>query len=424
MSLSCACPALPLSRGAIFGWIGLAVVLACDAQLMEMQDGDNRPTSAVQEIDQLRALGYVDTSHSRADPRKMGAAVLDRSRVSPGYSLYTEPSVCSSALIDLDGELVHTWRMTPCGGWMHADLLPNGDLLIPALRPVDTVDAKTEKTKHYLLRMSWNGNVVWESDLPVHHDAESISGDKILAITQNPRRVHSSGEVLEITDNAIAPLSSGGRLLDSISLWDTFRENPIGFKLKPVKPRKQQDRINLFHANSVESIRPGPTTRHPLHSPNNVLVSMRNQDAVVIIDLARRELVWSWGSDTLEGPHDARVLANGNILVFDNGIRRGWSRVLEVDPLSGSIAWHYGDPEEDRFFTRARGSSQRLPNGNTLISISNTGEAREVTPEGEIVWRFWNPRLDEEGKRHVIIRMIRYTPEMIEPLLAGSHGPG
>lgn len=170
----------------------------------------------------------------------------------------------------------------------------------------------------------------------------------------------------------------------------------------------------------VDTTRPNHQT--PAHSPNNVLVSMRNQDAVVIIDLARRELVWAWGSDTPEGPHDSRVPANGNILVFDNRIRRGWSRVLEVDPLSGSIAWHYGDPEEDRFFTRARGSSQRLPNGNTLISISNMGEAREVTPEGEIVWRFWNPRLDEEEKRHVTIRMIRYAPEMIEPLLAGSQG--
>ena len=31
-------------------------------------------------------------------------------------------------------------------------------------------------------------------------------------------------------------------------------------------------------------------------------------NAVVVIDLARRELVWSWGQDELSGPHDATVI--------------------------------------------------------------------------------------------------------------------
>ena len=87
---------------------------------------------------------------------------------------------------------------------------------------------------------------------------------------------------------------------------------------------------------------------------------------------------------------------------------------------SGEIAWEYGDGDEHRFYTQARGSSQRLPNGNTLIAVSNRGEAREVTPEGDVVWQFYSGRRDEESRREVIIRMHHYPPERIAPLIARS----
>ena len=61
---------------------------------------------------------------------------------------------------------------------------------------------------------------------------------------------------------------------------------------------------------------------------------------------------------------------------------------------------------------------------NTLLAVSNRGGAREVTPDGEIVWRFFNRRLTDDKRRQVIIRMIRYAPETIEPLLAHSGGDG
>lgn len=120
----------------------------------------------------------------------------------------------------------------------------------------------------------------------------------------------------------------------------------------------------------------------------------------------------------VSGPHDARMLDSGNILVFDNGLSRKRSRVLELDPVMREVVWeHTGD---DPFFTIFRGSCQRLPNGNTLIANSDHGEAFEVTPDGRQVWRFLNPQLTAEGKRRLIVRMIRYPPEWIDPLLEGS----
>jgi hypothetical protein len=33
------------------------------------------------------------------------------------------------------------------------------------------------------------------------------------------------------------------------------------------------------------------------------------------------------------------MLPNGHIMVYDNGTRRGYSRVIELDPLSAEIVW-------------------------------------------------------------------------------------
>ncbi|MCZ6463560.1 MAG: thioredoxin, partial [Proteobacteria bacterium] len=67
--------------------------------------------------------------------------------------------------------------------------------------------------------------------------------------------------------------------------------------------------------------------------------------------------------------------------------------------------------------------SQRLPNGNHLVAMSGDGEAFEVAPDGEVVWRFWNPDIHENGHREVIVRMVWVPAETVEPLLAGPGQP-
>ncbi|MCZ6784416.1 MAG: hypothetical protein O7G30_14030, partial [Proteobacteria bacterium] len=88
----------------------------------------------------------------------------------------------------------------------------------------------------------------------------------------------------------------------------------------------------------------------------------------------------------------------------------------------GEVVWSY-DGGDEPFFTKQRGSSQRLPNGNHLVAVSNEGEAFEVAPDGEVVWRFWNPTIRERGHREVIVRMVWYPAAMVEPLLYGPSQP-
>ena len=52
-------------------------------------------------------------------------------------------------------------------------------------------------------------------------------------------------------------------------------------------------------------------------------------------------------------------------------------------------SWSYDF--KGKFDDGRQSSAQRLPNGNTLIAFSNQGVFIEITPEGEIVWKYKSP---------------------------------
>ena len=52
------------------------------------------------------------------------------------------------------------------------------------------------------------------------------------------------------------------------------------------------------------------------------------------------------------------------------------------------------------------------------LRMSNSGIAFEITRGGEVVWEWKNPKRDEKGRRATIIRMDRYVPSFVEPILS------
>jgi hypothetical protein len=135
------------------------------------------------------------------------------------------------------------------------------------------------------------------------------------------------------------------------------------------------------------------------------------------MDRATMRIVWAWGEGELEWPHYPVMLASGNILVYDNGVFREYSRIIEVNPLTEEIEWEYRADPPESFYSETRGAAQRLPNGNTLICDSTDGRVFEVTPDGTTVWEWLNPAT-EDGHRVQVVRMYRLAPEEVEPLLA------
>ena len=121
----------------------------------------------------------------------------------------------------------------------------------------------------------------------------------------------------------------------------------------------------------------------------NFIVSFRARDQVISLSPDFRTMEWQLGgpdsdyefpnpADRFYGQHTASQLANGNVLVFDNGWTRPaaeggeYSRALELrlDAAAGTAvkAWEYR-PDPD-IYSRGRGSAYRLRNGNTLVRFS------------------------------------------------------
>ena len=155
-------------------------------------------------------------------------------------------------------------------------------------------------------------------------------------------------------------------------------------------------RGDVFHTNTLQVL----DGSHPAtaFAAGNVLISIWELNAVAVLDIEKREVVWCLGGQWVK-QHQPELLPTGNLLVFDNRGWRGKSRVVEMDLLGQEIVWSYAGTAAVPLESDLLGSCQRLENGNTLITESTNGHAIEVTADGRVVWEFWNPhRAGENGE--------------------------
>lgn len=171
---------------------------------------------------------------------------------------------------------------------------------------------------------------------------------------------------------------------------------------------------------------------HPAFQQGRFLLSFRVTNALAVMDPVLGKIVW-YEKGPWKSQHQPSLLANGNILLFNNygsqkqGVQkqglpkerargaaksdggaseRGPSEILEYDPVAQEVVWRYaGTPGEKKFYSGAAGSVARLPNGNLLASLSFQGRAVEITRAGRIVWEYRAP-FEIEGK-------VPNTPEYV-----------
>ncbi len=384
------------------------------------------PESAAQEnVDRLRSLPYAGFA-AQPGGSEDGVVTYDEKRSAPGYNLYSIHEKCRAELVDARGRLVRAWEMPSSSSWSNAELLPGGDLVVVGWDANERSEGIGDD-KRYLARFDWNGRLLWKRMMPAHHDVELTPKGELLTLTFRRRVIPEVDPAIPVRDDQLTVLDQSGRELRSLSFYDMFRRAPAIFPLAPVAPNTAGGApwIDMFHGNAIETMNvPALAKKNPLYALSNILVCFRHQDRVAILDGRRGEVLWSWGLGVISGPHDAHMLDDGHVLLFDNGISRGWSRAVEMDPLTGAIVWEYKAPRPQDFFSVSRGSVQRLPNGNTLITDSDHGATFEVTPGGETVWRFLCRERNAKGQRATIVRMKRYPVEFVEPLMKAGSGHG
>ncbi len=372
------------------------------------QPGPDQPDPDQAGVDALRGLPYTGFSRKSQGDRE-GVVLRDADDSQPGLSLYTTFARSRADLIDEAGLVVNSWGFKPSASWGNAELMQNGDLVVTGIQNVAKGNGR------YLMRLDWDGNVLWRKALNAHHDAEEQPDGGLLTLTYEKQDLPRFSSNVPTRVDFLQWFDADGTAGARISLLDVLEREAEGYKFRRVGEkrglRSEGKWVDLFHANTARTLRrPELAERHALYRPGNVLATIRHQDVVAVVDPRDASLVWSWGHGQLSGPHHAQLLESGNLLIFDNGLhpKRQWSRVLELDPVSKTIVWEYKAPVKRDFFTLGRGSCQRLANGNTLIAESDNGRAFEVTPEGRIVWEFINPRRDPKGRPASIVRMRRF----------------
>ena len=167
------------------------------------------------------------------------------------------------------------------------------------------------------------------------------------------------------------------------------------------------DRNGIVHFSyGTNTIGDGADSLHPnsivADQDGNVMVSLRNVDSVILIDRSGDNILWRLGGewsdftfvdDDFGGfsqQHDASLLPNGDVMLFDNGNEHNppVSRVvryrLDHEEKTATLVWEVR--HEPDLFCEGGASAQYLDNGNTLIGWSLGGVVTMVDPDGQVLW--------------------------------------
>jgi hypothetical protein len=133
------------------------------------------------------------------------------------------------------------------------------------------------------------------------------------------------------------------------------------------------------------------------------------------------QLVWQFGGSNPRGQaftgsmswqvnHGHQLMPDGKFVFFNNGtMQNGMSAAVEYTLNTTSwtatkSSWEY---RANGVNSPVLGDTQRLPNGNTLVTYSTMGEIHEVSPTGQLV-----QRLDAQTMGYAEFRKSLYGPPL------------
>jgi formylglycine-generating enzyme required for sulfatase activity len=422
---------------------------------------------------------------------------LNTAGACPGYTLMSPMHSTQTYLLNNAGRYVHKWTGTGEPG-RSSYLLENGHLIRASAvmkGGPSTGGGEGGRIEEY----DWANNLVWAfdyygPDYIAHHDfkvlpngnvlvlvAEKKTYAEVLAAGFNPTlldpSIASQGYMLPDSLVEVKPaIPYGGTVVWQWHIWDhliqDYGATKNNYGVVANHPELMnvngtgRERIQQFwnHMNGIDYNA----------ELDQVILSIRNNSELFIIDHSTTtaqaaghtggryskggDILYRWGNPqqydrgttadrTLFQQHhthwiDANCPGSGHLLIFNNGIGRGYSTIDEIMPpvdaagnytLASDAAfgpssplWTYKADPPASFYSAEISGCQRLPNGNTLICEGVTGRLFEVTSTGETVWQYVCPVTTsplaqgsaippDPGKAgqymNAVFRVVRYAPD-------------
>jgi len=238
------------------------------------------------------------------------------------------------------------------------------------------------------------------------HDFQLLPNGHAIVFGTDPQPVDMSLIVpggrpdATLTGNVIQELDADRNVIFQWRTWDYI---PITSSYYDDLTAKN---IDYAHVNS-----------HEVDVDGNLIVTMRYMSNVVKIDRKTGDVLWILGGkdnqftflDEHESnapeyfslPHNATILPNGNLTLFDNGdhhtppYSRGVEYEIDQENKTVRLVWEFRHNPD--IYASSGGNVQRLPNGNTIICWGRGGASNsmpiftEVHPDNSIAFELLYP---------------------------------
>jgi len=397
-----------------------------------------------------------------------------------GYNLFTPNFSTTTFLTDNYGRLIHSWESASPPA-LSVYLLENGNLLHTMSLTSSGAAGGGFQEIAWDGTVIWEYEYV-SDDYLQHHDIEPLPNGNVLVLAREYKTaaeaIAAGRDPLSLTvdelflEHLVEVEPTGpttGNIVWEWHIWDHLIQDFDASKANFGDVRDHPELLDVnfashtrkdwIHANSVAYNA----------AFDQIVISSRALSEIWVIDHSTTTaeaaghsggnsgmgggIIFRWGNpqsyrrgtpedQQLFGQHDAHWIAaglpgEGNILIFNNGEGRpggDYSSVDEIVPpvdASGNYlrvpdapygppepTWIYSDEIPADFYANRISGAQRLPNGNTLICSGPNGTFFEVSPDGEILWRYVNPVTSKgtlaQGEiptGNATFRCYRYAPD-------------
>lgn len=307
-------------------------------------------------------------------------------------------------LIRRDGTVVNQWvlraheiykdpsffRDPPMTDW---NAITHGTIITPEGDIVFTFESGG------MVRMDRCGKIKWADTDITHHSPNWMADGGIVVsggyYVDKPNREIPWPFMGPYWEDLVFKYDADGKKTFEKPMTELFIEN--GMQAWLSSTGQFQTRVNgEFHLNEVEELSPELAADFPMFKAGDLLISLRNRNMILVTDAEVKTIKW-WKVGPWIRQHDPDFEAGGKITVFDNhsddsptGEHGGGSRIWSVDVATDVATTLYGGRDGQRMYSPERGTHQRQPDGNIMITEAQQGRSFEVTPAGKIVWEYVN----------------------------------